>query len=279
MKRVLAVVGVSALVSTAVAQAPLRIETPTLVWIPGGSFTQGASDEDLAFAAQLCEDELEVEVPPTDDGRCDAGRFLLEAPARRVFVATFGIDRTEVTQRAYRRCVAAGRCAPSALSDRSDLAAPDHPVVGVRWTDAVDYCAFVGGRLPSEDEWEKAARGDDPARRFPWGRSYDSHLASHGRAPALEDDLDGYLRTAPVGAFPAGASPYGLLDLAGNAAEWTSDVPAMPIELGVDLSASRTIRGGSYALPPTDLRVTARRFATTDTAASDVGFRCAYDPS
>jgi formylglycine-generating enzyme required for sulfatase activity len=261
------------------AQDHVAIEAADIVWIPGGAFTMGATEADVAYAISLCQADLEVAVSPLDPGSCEAGgRFLIETPERRVSTPTFGMDRTEVTNAAYRRCVLAGRCAPSATREGSVLAAADHPVVGVRWTDARAYCRFVSGRLPSEAEWEKAARGDDVARRFPWGRVYDSHLANHGRAPIRTDPLDGFLETAPVGSFPSGASPYGILDLAGNVLEWTNDVPTLPFELGVDLSASRGLRGGSYIQSITSLRVTARSWATTDTAASDVGFRCAYDP-
>jgi formylglycine-generating enzyme required for sulfatase activity len=225
----------------------------------------------------LCELELEIEVPSLDPNGCASGRFAIEEDAHRVPVPTFGIDRTEVTQAAYRRCVLAGACAPSHTRESSPLAASDHPVVGVRWTDARDYCRFVSGRLPSEAEWEKAARGDDDARRFPWGRVYESHLANHGRAPLRTDPIDGFLESAPVGSFPGGASPYGVRDMAGNVWEWTNDVPNFEADVGVDLSASRILRGGSYAHPATALRVTARSWATTDASASDVGFSCAYD--
>lgn len=259
----------------ALAQEHVPFEVPDVVWIPGGPFTMGATPDDRDYAAVLCESDLEIEVSSIEVTSCRGGeRFVHEPDARRVTLATFGIDRLEVTNQAYRACVLAGRCAPSAVREGSELAAPDHPVVGVRWNDARAFCAFVGGRLPSESEWEKAARGDDERRRFPWGRTYDSGLSNHGRAPLGTDPRDGFLETAPVGSFPGGASPYGVLDLAGNAAEWTTDVPSVP---EMDLSASRVIRGGSYAQPITSLRVTARAWATADTAASDVGFRCAYD--
>jgi sulfatase modifying factor 1 len=262
----------------AVAQDRIALDGGRVAWIAGGAFTMGASDADLAYAVSLCEADLEVEVSTFDPEGCLNERFVIEAPTRRVSIRTFGLDRTEVTNAAYRRCVLAGRCAPSSAREAGVLAEPDHPVVGVRWTDAVHFCQFVGGRLPTEAEWEKAARGDDDTRRFPWGNVYDTHLANHGRAPLRTDPLDGFLETAPVGSFPGGASPYGILDLAGNVWEWTHDVPVLPPEFGVDLSASRVLRGGSYTQSITTLRVTARSWATLDAATSDVGFRCAYDP-
>jgi sulfatase modifying factor 1 len=262
-----------------VAQDRVVITPPDVIWIPDGDFTMGADATDLLFAAQLCSEDLEITVSDLQIDRCGVERFVDElgpqgAGARRVHVGTFGLDRTEVTNRAYRRCVLAGLCAPPLLSDAAhELSEDDHPVVGVRWADAVDYCAFVGGRLPDETEWEKAARGDDPGRRFPWGRVYQSRLANHGRSPRRTDPVDGFLLTAPVGSFPGGASPYGVLDLAGNVWEWTRSLD----ESG-DLAGFRVIRGGSYIHPIVALRVTMRSQATTDSAQGDLGFRCAYDP-
>lgn len=263
----------------ALAQDRVQLEAPPVAWIAGGTFTMGASDADLAYATALCESDLEVEVSPLEVAGCRGDRFAVEAPQRRVSVPTFGIDRTEVTNTAYRRCVLAGVCAPSATREGSELAASEHPVVGVRWADARAFCLHAGGRLPTEPEWEKAARGDDEARRFPWGRVYDAGLSNHGRAPVRTDPIDGFLGSAPVGSFPGGASPYGVLDLAGNVAEWTEDAPVVPIDLGLDLSAFRVVRGGSYAQAITTLRVSARSWATADTAGADLGFRCAYDPA
>ncbi len=262
------------------AQERIVVSAPDVIWIPDGEFTMGADERDILFAVDLCNQDLELATSELDPDHCGAHRFIAELGRRRLFVPTFGLDRTEVTNAAYLRCVLAGRCAPSDLADSVPvLAEPDHPVVGVRWSDAVDYCAFVGGRLPEEPEWEKAARGDDPERRFPWGRVYQSRLSNHGRSPLRTDPLDGFLMSAPVGSFPGGASPYGVLDLAGNVWEWTRETPALPFELmDADLSAFRVIRGGSYAHPITALRVTNRSWALIDGARADIGFRCAYDP-
>lgn len=273
-----------AAVPPSLAQERLALAAPDVIWIPDGDFTMGADERDIMFAAALCDEDLEYTVSDLDTDRCGVHRFLAELDRRRLFVPTFGLDRTEVTNQAYRRCVLRGRCAPSMVSDGTPaLAEDDHPVVGVRWSDAVDYCAFVGGRLPDEPEWEKAARGDDPERRFPWGRVYQSRLSNHGRSPLRTDPLDGFLMSAPVGSFPGGASPYGVLDLAGNVWEWTREAPTRWVgdvaRLSVaQLAIYRVIRGGSYTHPITALRVTHRNRATTDTARADLGFRCAYDP-
>ncbi|RPI01569.1 MAG: formylglycine-generating enzyme family protein, partial [Zetaproteobacteria bacterium] len=126
----------------------------------------------------------------------------------------------EVTRAQYQRCVAAGACVPSLVSDDG----PALPVVAIDAASAARYCAFVGGRLPTEAEWEKAARGADDRRRFPWGELYDGGLANHGRPPLRADASDGFAGLSPVGVMPGGASPYGLLDLAGNAWEWTGSL-------------------------------------------------------
>jgi formylglycine-generating enzyme required for sulfatase activity len=282
MKRVAIAVALVAL--PAVAQERLPIDAGDVVWIPGGAFTMGASPDDLAYARALCESELEL--PPRDPGEHEdydcrddevgRDRFAPERPQRRVSVATFGIDRTEVTNAAYRRCVLAGVCAPSAARESGALSAPDHPVVGVSWRDAHVYCAFVGGRVPTEAEWEKAARGDDETRRFPWGRLYDSGAANHGRGPLSPDAIDGFLESAPVGSFPGGASPYGVLDMAGNVWEWTDGEPR-PGEFEVELAGARVIRGGSWTSASTTVRVTARSLQVTDARTSDLGIRCVYD--
>jgi formylglycine-generating enzyme len=281
-RRALVLVWASALALLALpllAQDRIALTPPDVIWIPDGDFTMGADERDILFAIQLCNQDLEVTVSDLDRHHCGAERFIGELGQHRLFIPMFGLDRTEVTNAAYRRCVIAGRCAPSIVSDATPvLAEDDHPVVGVRWADAADYCAFAGGRLPDEPEWEKAARGDHVERRFPWGRVYQSRLSNHGRSPLRTDPLDGFLMSAPVGSFPGGASPYGVLDLAGNVWEWTREPPSLPFDRSSDLSGFRVIRGGSYTHPITSLRVTMRSWATTDTARADLGFRCAYDP-
>lgn len=280
----------------------LTVGAAATVWIPGGWFTRGSDLDEARRARQdcalslpsagveqmqlllprLCPDELFVaELTPR------AGTDI--GPPRRVFVTAFGVDRTEVTQAAYRRCVVANVCPPPELSDAdARVSAPDHPVAGVRWSDARAYCAWVGGRLPTEAEWERAARGHD-TRRFPWGQFDNPRLSNHGRfdlrfGPA-PDGVDGYREAAPVGSFPDGRSPFGLLDMAGNVWEWTED--AFEIEAygegpvvdppGPPSSGFRVVRGGSWRFPSVFSRVTQRYRHPEGSAGQDVGFRCAYD--
>lgn len=173
------------------AELPRRIDGMLLV--PGGTFMMGAENE----------------------GQLD------ERPAHPVTVRAFYLDETEVTNEAYLRCVAAGVCrAPDPRSAEANHVGPDarfrgprQPVSSISWESARNYCAWIGKRLPTEAEWERAARGDD-GRRYPWGNE-----------PPTEDRaVFGHSVTQDVGTHPAGAGPYGHQDLAGNVWEWVEDI-------------------------------------------------------
>jgi formylglycine-generating enzyme required for sulfatase activity len=186
----------------------------------------GACDPYVGFRAVAVElrDDLDwVEVPA---GEYPIGRDPGESSRRHVDLDAFELSRTPVTNAQYARFAA-----ETGASD--PLPAPgDHPVVFVDWADAAAFCAWAGGRLPTEVEWEKAARGTD-ARTYPWGDEEDASLAAVGAG------LKGGA-TSPVDAHPRGASPYGLLDMAGNVWEWTaSEYPP----------GERVLRGGSFASP------------------------------
>ncbi len=150
----------------------------------------------------------------------------------------------------------------------------DHPVVQVSARDAAAFCKWAGLRLPTEEEWEFAARGAD-GRRYPWGeappRKGDVRRANFGTVPCCAaDNSDGYLKTAPVGRFPKGASPFGLLDMAGNVWEWTSSrFPGRPDRV--------VLRGGGWGNNPWCLRTSYRHGNPPDVGLDMVGFRCAGD--
>ncbi len=269
----------------------LRAPGPDRVRLPAGTFTMGSTEKDLAYAHELCLKEPVGARACTREATLVMVMLRLEREAHPVTLSPFAIDRTEVSVGAYRRCVASGACAPPAFSpgdarfDRDEL-----PVTQVRFQDAAAYCAFAGGRLPTEAEWEYAARGVT-GRRFPWGMIWASRRANHGAISATDttDASDGTTLLAPVESYPDGASPEGVLNLAGNVAEWVNDL--------VDLQASdergyaptparnprgaetgeHVIRGGSYRMSPLFLRAPARFLLHGQSSQDDVGFRCAYD--
>lgn len=259
-------------------RAQVRLAEPAIVWIPEGAFVFGANARDIDFAVQLCQDENELALAD----ECIPERFAHERPESRVYLRRFGLDRTEVSRAQYAACVAAGACRPSRIDDTDpELGAPLHPVAGINARDAARYCAFRGGRLPTEQEWEKAARGADDARRFPWGSAYDGRLGNHGRPILRADASDGHRGLAPVGVLE-GRSPYGLADMAGNVWEWTRS-RLRPVDVGPsvrpsDRDSRLVVRGGSFLHPAVSMRVTARTWLDERSERADLGVRCAYDP-
>jgi sulfatase modifying factor 1 len=253
-----------------------------VVRIGDGWFAMGSDDADVAFAVELCKAQAD------ERGLCRPELFADEQPQHRVFVEALRIDRTEVSQGDYRRCVQRGACAPLRIAEvDARVSQPEQPASGVTWEEAARYCAWVGGRLPTEAEWERAARGNS-ARRFPWGRFWNSRIANHG-GDGQPDAHDGYDYAAPVTALPDGQSAYGLLNMAGNAWELTADTydreayakaaQAEP-RSGAKPNATgdeRVMRGGSWRAPAYALRVTQRAAIKANESRPDVGFRCAYN--
>jgi formylglycine-generating enzyme required for sulfatase activity len=251
----------------------------------------------LALAASLpagAADMIAVPAGPftmgSDDGPAD------ERPAHRVTLPAFFIDRHPVTNAGYAEFLNAAGTHNTRGERLFDLDDPDarvqrssgkwvahpghenHPVVEVTWAGARDYCARLGKRLPSEAEWEKAARGTD-GRRYPWGNAPPDR--SRARFAARFNEM------GPVDGFAAGASPYGVQDMAGNAWEWVSSAyRPYPYAAGdgrEDLEAGpvRGTRGGGHDSPPTEITTTQRGRALSRNPASghhNIGFRCARDP-
>ena len=157
-----------------------------------------------------------------------AGEFIMgyddrmpdEGPQHKVRLAAYWIDQYEVTNAQYKKFIdATGRHSPDHFRDRTyPPGKADHPVTQVTWDDADAYCAWAGKRLPTDEEWEKAARGTD-GRMFPWGNEFDVDKAN---TPQRWAKLGVTGDTTPVGAFEGGKSPYGLYDMSGNVWEWTS---------------------------------------------------------
>jgi formylglycine-generating enzyme required for sulfatase activity len=233
-----------------------------------------------------------------------------EQPTHQVTLSGYCIDRTEVTVKAYESCVAAKDCSValptidstrgyspdgvkqwSRYCNQSDR--PDHPINCVDWEQASAYCRWVGKRLPTEAEWEYAARGSD-GRRYPWGNVPPAAnlLNACGsecvaiwtpdlgeKWEAMYEASDGWATTAPVGTFPAGASPFGVLDMAGNVWEWTadwygdySDAPVRNPK-GAVTGLYRVTRGGGWLT--SDVRAAFRMGDLPGHRRARLGFRCA----
>lgn len=200
-----------------------------------------------------------------------------EAPRRTDTMAAFRINRFEVTNRLYRAFVAASGHRPSFFDNHPVLGATDHPVVGVSWDDADAFCRHHGLRLPSERQWERAARGVS-GRRFAWGEAPPTpDRVNRGAAACCgADPRDGYPATAPVGSFPAGSTEAGLLDMTGNVWEWVDGwynaYDAAPADRRREF---RVLRGGGWNSDQWKLRTTYRLAYRGDFRfAANGGFRC-----
>ena len=236
-----------------------------MVYVPGGEFLRGSLEDD----------------PLADED---------ERPQHPVFVDGFWIDKTEVTNGEYQLCVDSGVCTPQRHQGQR-FAGADQPVVGVDWFQSVTYCQWVGGSLPTEAQWEKAARGTD-GRIYPWGNDFDGSRLNYCDVNCIQDwkdrrVSDGYAYTAPVGNFPAGASPYGALDMSGNVWEWTADwydpdyYPRTEYynPMGPAAGQQRVIRGGSWHYAGRNLRAPNRHKDVPTFRYDKIGFRCVVNES
>lgn len=213
-----------------------------LLSIPSGTFMMGCADGDT----ECGEDEK---------------------PPQQVSVSAFMLGKTEVTAAAYEKCVDAGACIPAftdaenpGLLGRCNYPARhDHPINCVDWEQSVAFCAWIGGRLPTAEEWEYAAKGGEN-RIYPWGNDPPTAALANFKSAA----------TLAVGRHPAGASKWGLLDMAGNVEEWTAT--------DYDSSALRSmkeLRGGSWDLWAKAVRASNHNGIEPTVWKSGIGFRCA----
>jgi formylglycine-generating enzyme required for sulfatase activity len=259
-----------------------EIDHMVQVYVPAGDFTMGSNGPDAKKSLA-------------------GGRAYPEVPVNTVYLDGYWIDKFEVTNGQYALCVDAGDCQAPHLftSGYGSSYRPkyygnpeysNYPVIWVNWSMALAYCQWAGRKLPSEAEWEKAARGTD-ARTYPWGNDpLDSTRANfcdiHCPLPQANGGFnDGYPNTAPAGSFPAGASPYGVMDMAGNVWEWTSTLVRPYPYTAADgredpkespnVDGERVWRGGSWTNGYWWMRASLRYRSKSWYWNYNLGFRCA----
>jgi serine/threonine-protein kinase len=262
---------------------PIEIIVPsggTMRLVPAGDFTMG-SNVDSALAE--C-------IENRGDDNCQTISFLDEEPVHTIFLKDFYMDVYEVTNALYKRCVDADECQPpkeiqsyTRPSYYDNPSFDDYPVIYVNWNMAKIYCEWRGARLPTEAEWEKAARGTD-GRTYPWGEDLDCEQSNYGQniTGACEGD------TTSVGSYENGQSFFGLFDMAGNVSEWVADWYQSDYYATLDNNivdpqgpnsgVARVTRGGSWYFDDGDVRSANRNGFGIATYNDYIGFRCAKDP-
>jgi formylglycine-generating enzyme required for sulfatase activity len=234
-----------------------------MVTIPPGPFIMGSDERDGIVGIDVGVDEV---------------------PRHQVDLPAFEIDRLEVTNKEYEKFVrSTGHRVPSEprfpsyyqwKNGQAPRDQENYPVSYVDYEDAAAFCAWRGKRLPTEAEWEKAARGTD-GRKWPWGNKFDSKKCNTD---------DSHLNwTVPAGSFPEGASPYGVMDMCGNISEWTSSwykpYPGNDLKRSAFGETFKVVRGGAWSLPAHPFsRTSNRSYAVKpDKRHRSIGFRCARD--
>ena len=251
------------------------IDEAVMVFVPAGEFEMGSDKKEVDFALNLCMQY---------DTNCRRPYFSVEQPIHTVVLNGFWIDKTEVTNSQYRQCESAGVCDALGCQGEILLGDDEYPAVCMTWDQAAAYCEWAGSRLPTEAEWEYAARGSE-GRRYPWGDDFDGTLLNYCDANCTLDKRDetindDFARSAPVGSYPGGASWVGALDLAGNVWEIVADrYGEYPIDpqtnpIGPSSGYRRVARGGSWHTSPDHVRSALRTNIGIDDYVDHAGFRC-----
>jgi iron(II)-dependent oxidoreductase len=238
-----------------------------MLLIPAGEFLMGSTEQEISDAWRQ------------NDGGWERQDYISSYPQRKITLPDFYIDKKEVSNGDYGMFVEATKRPAPSLWDDQTLNSPNQPAIGVDWNDAAAYCRWLEKRLPSEAEWEKAARGTD-GRAWPWGNVWNPENSNHGEGGGYGfDKIDGWEYTAPVGT-ELGVSPYGALNMAGNVYEWTADdfnaYPENDKYIQEDFEKNfKTLRGGAYDDGISEQRAATRCGFRKDYKDVDVGFRCA----
>jgi formylglycine-generating enzyme required for sulfatase activity len=227
-----------------------KMDGMTQLYVPAGEFTMG------------------------DNGDPNSREY----PEHRVYLDAFWMDKVEVTNAMYEPCVKSGACFPPVPRLNpyyGKWAYRDLPVVYVNWYGAEKYCAWAGRRLPTEAEWEKAARGTD-LRHYTWGNEIPNPRLANFADSLIGQPLSAYR-------YPLGASPYGALNMDGNVREWVADWFSSEYYLnspyknpkGAETGTERSLRGGAYDANAIDITTFRRYKHEPDSAGLSRGFRCA----
>ena len=283
-----------------------EVDGAKMVYVPAGSFELGSSDKQLDNAMQECRETYR------EAGGCNRNLYMHEQPLHRVILDAFWLDETEVTNAKFCKFLNANgnkseegvywfepgaghrKVVYGYIEEVDGMFIPkagyeDHPVVEVSWYGASAYCRWIGGRLPTEAEWEYAARGPS-SFVYPWGNEFNGILVNYRDSCFTYDNKgidtafnDGHAMWAPVGSYPNGSSWCGALDMAGNVHEWVGDwwapdyysVSPARNPQGPETGSIKVGRGGSWYDPKWHIRSSYRKGLTLSSARMHwIGFRC-----
>ena len=263
--------------------SPVNTQAPTLTFTPSSTPTATPIPTlGIGSISIRQNDKMRMVYVPAGAFTMGSDTKNEEKPVKLITMDAYWIDEIEVTNSMYQLCIQAKSCPEhlrnASFSHANYYSSPEfalYPVLQITWHQAVTYCKWAGGRLPTEAEWEKAARGSDE-RMYPWGHSIDKSFANYSRSVG---------DTSAAGSYIKGASPYGVLDMSGNVIEWVNSLfmpyPYNPNDGREDPTAygARVLRGGTWSDNATNVRTSYRAKFLPTNQGDHLGFRCATDPT